>query len=88
MRFLLVIRGAFIAAPANELPVIKIPHAAPITDKPIAHDIPIADHKYGFIRLNINPKYSQSMSLSLFVDFEKLNASKRLERMKIDAIMS
>ena len=54
MRFLLVIRGALIAAPANELPVMKIPHAAPTTDKPIAHDIPIADHKYGFIRLKIN----------------------------------
>ena len=28
-----MIRGAFIAAPANDDPVIKIPHAAPITDK-------------------------------------------------------
>ena len=76
---MLVIRGALIAAPANELPVMKIPHAAPTIDKPIAHDIPTADHKYGFIRLKINPKYSQSMSLSLLVVFEKLKTSKRLE---------
>ena len=44
MWFLERMRGARTAAPRSEEPVMKIPHAAPSTDRPIASPAPMNAH--------------------------------------------
>ena len=49
MRFLERMRGARTAAPSSEEPVMKIPHAAPRTERPMARPAPTKAHAYGSI---------------------------------------
>jgi len=52
-RFFDVILGALTAAPTKELPVIKIPHAAPTTEREMAKAVPIAIHAKGGINVRM-----------------------------------
>ena len=52
-RFFDLIRGALIAAPTSEVPVMKIPQAAPRTDNVSAAVIPADEYMYG------DPNHSQ-----------------------------
>ena len=47
IRFFERIRGARTAAPRSDEPVMKMPHAAPKTERPIARPAPTKAHAYG-----------------------------------------
>ena len=49
IRFFERIRGARTAAPSSDEPVMKMPHAAPSTDRPMARPAPMKAHAYGSI---------------------------------------
>ena len=56
MRFFERIRGARTAAPSSEDPVMKMPHAAPSTDKPMARPAPTNAQAYGSISFRTDPQ--------------------------------
>lgn len=55
MRFFERMRGALMAAPTRLDPVMKMPHAAPSTERPMARPVPMKAHAYGEMPLSSSP---------------------------------
>ena len=58
IRFLERMRGARTAAPSRDEPVMKMPQAAPSTDRPMARPAPMNAHKNGSISWSTLPQSS------------------------------
>lgn len=55
IKFFERMRGALMAAPTRLEPVMKIPHAAPRTERPIARPVPMKAHAYGEMPFSSSP---------------------------------
>ena len=58
IRFFEVMRGARTAAPSSDEPVMKIPHAAPRTDRPMARPVPTKANAYGLMSERTSLQFS------------------------------